>query len=255
MGLQELLIRRVLITTSDLWDAKTASISSHHTETMQPMQTSRFLQAPPRFLANETVSITPSKSDKIRTKQSASRWGLGAETSISSSPLCASVHCLKKHGTPGKEELQMLRSQQWQTQFEFWLYCTIISLGKGTIKWKMVINWYTHSISANRKCSFLALGRDSSLLVPGHFSALLITCVCSNGKHAYCNCFASCLHTFSHPDSSTACRKPSTGKLHHAFCRGARRHLASSSNTIPQRIDTAFCACRYSRSASPPVAD
>lgn len=117
-----------------------------------------------------------------------------------------------------------------------------------TISWKKkkkkIINWHTHFISTTRKCSFLAMGRDGSQLVPGHFTALLISCVCSIGRHAYCNCFASCLHTFSRPDSSIACREFNVGKLHHADCRGTQqRCLASSTNIIVLHTDTAFYAC------------
>lgn len=76
-----------------------------------------------------------------------------------------------------------------------------------TINWKMVINWHIHSISETRKCSFLALEWDKRLLVPGHFTAPLITRICSNGEYDYCNCLVSRLLTFSYSDSSIASRK------------------------------------------------
>lgn len=214
------------------------------------MQTSRLLQASLRSLANKTISITLSKLDKIRTKLNANQWGLGTDVYLKL-PLLFITWRSVGHLVSRNCKCSQVCSQQWHIQFEFWLYCAIISLGKGMSqlqlagkKKKKIINWHTHFISTTRKCSFLAMGRDGSQLVPGHFTALLISCVCSIGRHAYCNCFASCLHTFSRPDSSIACREFNVGKLHHADCRGTQqRCLASSTNIIVLHTDTAFYAC------------
>lgn len=128
------------LTTED--SVKKASIRSHHTANIQPMQTFGFFQNPLRLLASKTISITLSKFDKIRRNLSVSQWDLGAEIPILNYPFCASAHYLKKCGTSGKQELQMQSLTLSAVTDLVWVLLVLLNnffrerCIAGTINWK-----------------------------------------------------------------------------------------------------------------------